>query len=278
VKTKRPPTGEKRKLDPKECDFRSVPQFEIEACHIYEYARELTKQTPRILDLFDRWIAGKRAGEKTPQFSAGLKAYREFRRVMTVCFPDFPLINEEWFPDTPWQRLDKQVRSRLVKELNSGPNHYWHSVPRHKLCIEIFKFQKPNAKMAFGEWQYVPEPFRDEDISQIERGTIAINWNYTDAQLRKAFAEWLSEQRKERDEGGLTAIKYKPRGRGSFRDQLNWLAGLRVIERYRKGKLVDSSGYRLKPTVPRPYLNYPELCEGAQKARHVLESLSHFVR
>src|SRR6202030_838117 len=141
VKTQQPPTAEKRELDPKECDFHLVEQFEIEACHIYEYARELTKQTPRILDLFDRWQAGRRAGERTPQFSKARKAYKEVRKIMTACFPDFPLINGEWFPDTTWQELDAEVRSRLVKEVNAGPQHYWHSLPSHKLSIKTFTFE-----------------------------------------------------------------------------------------------------------------------------------------
>jgi hypothetical protein len=275
VKINQPSTAEDRELDSKEWNFREeeVPKPEVEACFIYEYARELTKRTPRILALFDRWLTGRRAGEKTPQFSAGLTAYKKFRKIMTACFSDFPLINEGWFPDTPWQGLDEDVRSRLVKEVNSGPDHYWHSLPRHKLCIELFKFKKPNAEMAFGEWQYVAEPFRDDDIGQIERGTFAINWNYTDAQLRQAFAEWLFEQRKQREERGLTATKYKPKGRGSFRDQLNWLAGLRVINAYRKEHLVDHTGRCLMAAVPRPYTNYPELREGADKARVVLSSL-----
>jgi hypothetical protein len=272
VKTNQLPKAEKRELDSKEWDFRSIPQFEIEACHIYEYARELTRRSPRLSDLFAKWQAGWKGRKRTFQFSEGKKAYIEFRKIMTTCFPDFPLINGDWFPDTPWQELDATVRSRLVKQVNNGPQHYWHRVPSHKLHFETFKFE-PQLRGEW-KWRYVPEPFRREDISQIERGFFEINWHYTDAQLRRAFTEWLLEQRKDREKRGLTEVKYKPKGRGSCKDQLNWLAGLRVMRRYRKKELVDATGYRLKTTVPRPYSNYPELCEGAKKARRVLDLLS----
>jgi hypothetical protein len=258
---------EKREVVPEELDFRCVPQAEIEACYIYEYARELTMRTPKLVALFKRWCAGTSAEKGTRRFSNGLRAYRKFRKIMTACFPDFPVITEKWFPETTWRKMDDAVRAQLVKEVNGGPDHRWHGVSRHKLCIEPFKFEE---NIANGEWKHIPQPFRDEDINEVERGTFIVNWNYPPSTIKKAFEEWLEEQVADRKKRGLTQPKYKPKGRGSFRDQLNWLAGLRVKQRYRKEELVDDTGYRLKATVPRPYSNYPELCEGAQKADRVL--------
>jgi hypothetical protein len=273
--TKRRPTAENRKLDPEELDFRSVPQDEIETCYIYEYARELTIRTSKLSNLFKQWLNGRKAGKGTRQFADGLKAYREFRNTMTTCFPDFPLINGEWFPDTPWQKLEKEVQQQLVKQVNSGPEHYWHSLPHHKISIEMHKFEK---QVTNGEWKVYPEPFKEEDLAQTDRAFLRINWNYPDTQIISAFADWLSKERKEREQIGLSKIKYKPKGRGGCKDQLNWLAGLRVAKAYRKSELVDDNGYSLKSTVPRPYLNYAELCEGAKKARQVLSSLSFHIR
>jgi hypothetical protein len=261
--------AEKPELDRTEWDFREIPKTEVEACFIYEYARELTKRSPRILNLFAQWRAGSNAGKKTPQSSIAREAYKEFRKIMTACFPDFPFISEDWFPDTPWQKLDVQVRSRLLKEVNNGPQHYWNSLPSHKLSIRAFKFEKRN-EMAWGEWQYVPEPFRKEDISHTERGTFAINWHYPDAQLKRAFAEWVSEQRKDRERRGLREIKYRPRGRGGFRDQLNWLGALRVKEHYPRKQLVDYPWPSLK--VAAGHLNLTDLYEAAKKARELVEN------
>src|SRR6266446_1072477 len=89
VKTKQPPRAKKGKLGRKEWDFRKIPKSEIEACFIYEYARELARRSPEILDLCTQWEAGRSAGKKTPQFSEGRKVCQEFRKTMTDCFPDF---------------------------------------------------------------------------------------------------------------------------------------------------------------------------------------------
>ena len=268
MKTKQSQRAEKRELDRKEWDFRSIPKFETEACYIYEYARELTRRSPRILKLFVPWQTGRRAGEGTPQFSKGGEAYKEFRKIMTACFPDFPLINGDWFPDTPWQGLDDEVRSRLVKEVNSGPEHRWNNSPIHKVSLETLKFKKPNAKMGSWEWKYVPKPFREEDISQTERGFFTINWAYSDTQLKRAFAKWLLEERK---------IKYKPAGpgRGGSWDRLNWLGALRQKEYYRtKKQLVDSAdaqGDKLKIGASF-YSQYRDLRDAAKKGRGLLNA------
>jgi hypothetical protein len=192
---------------------------------------------------------------------------------MTACFPDFPLINEDWFPDAPWQALDEKVRTRLVKEVNDGPQHYWNSLPSHKLSIQTMKFEKNvNSNWTF---RYVPEHFRREDISQTEHGSFAINWHYPNTELTRAFAEWLSEQRKDREKRGLTEIKYKPRGRGSFWDRLNWLGALRQKKHYRKTQLVDATDVHRDKLKARAsfYSQYRDLRDAAKKASQLLDVL-----
>jgi hypothetical protein len=239
VKTKQPPKAKKGKLDRKEWDFRKIPKPEIEACFIYEYARGLASRSPQTLDLFTQGQAGRSAGKKTPQFSEGRKVCQEFRKTMTDCFPDFLYLYGDWFPDTSWQGLDQKVRSELVKEVNYGRQHRWNSLPVRKLSIE--------------------------------RDSFEINWNYPDAELKRAFAKWLSEQRKGREKGELTEIKYKPKGRGGFSDRLNWLGALRVRKHYRTGQLVDYGETELK--VPAPYSHSPDLYKNAKKADHLLKMM-----
>jgi hypothetical protein len=188
---------------------------------------------------------------------------------MTACFPDFPSINEDWFPNTPWQGLGQNERSRLVKGVNNSPQHYWNSLPSHKLRIKTIKFET-NVETN-GTFRYGSEPFRDEDNSQIESGFLKINWNYPDAELKRAFAKWLSEERKGREKRGLTEIKYKPKGRGGFRDRLNWLGALRVAKHYSKNQLVDYADTNLK--VDAPYSHLPDLYENAKKAAKLLDML-----
>jgi hypothetical protein len=263
VKTKQRPKPEKDELDRKEWDFSSIPESEIEACFIYEYARELARRSPRISALFAIGQIACSAGH-----DEGRKAH--IRNIMTACFPDFPTINEDWFPGTPWQGLDQKVRSALVGEVNNGPQHYWNSLPIHKLSIETMKFDKNVG--ANGTLRYVPQPFREEDISQTESGFFAINWNYPDAELRRAFAKWLSEERKDRVSRGLTEIKYK-RKRGGFIDRLRSLGALRVVNHYRTNQLVDYEAQDAKLKVAAPYRYSSDLYESAKKAGKLLDML-----
>jgi len=267
VKTQQRPKAEKGELDRNEWDFRSIPKSEIEACFIYEYARELARQSPRISALFAIGQIGCSAGKNTPRFDEGRQAY--IRNIMTACFPEFPTINEDWFPDTPWEGLGQEVRSGLVKEVNNSPQHYWNSLPIHKLRIETIKFAKNVGTN--GTFRHVREPFREEDISQIESGFLKINWNYPDGELKRAFAKWLSEERKDREKRGLTEIKYQPKGRGGFRDRLNWLGALRVKKHYPKRQLVDHADTNLK--VDAPYCHLPDLLKCAKKAAKLLDML-----
>jgi len=235
VKTKQPPKAKTGKLDRKEWDFRKIPKPEIEACFIYEYARELASRSTQ-------GQAGRSAGKKTSQFSKGKKVCQEFRKTMTDCFPDFLYLYGDWFPDTSWQGVDQKVRSELVKEVNYGRQHRWNSLP-------------------------VPK-------SSIKRGSFAINWNYPDAELKRAFAKWLSKQRKAGEKSELTVIKYKPRRRGGFRDRLRWLGALRVAQYYGTTQLVNYQDQDAKLKVAAPYRYSTDLYKNARKARNLLDQLS----
>lgn len=244
MKTKQRPKAEKGELDRKEWDFGSIPKSEIEACFIYEYARELARRSPGILDLFILGQIGWSAGKKTPQFSEGRKVCQEFRKTMTDCVPDFLYLYGDWFPDTSWQGVDQKVRSELVKEVNYGRQYRWNSLPVNKNKLSI------------------------------ERGFLPINWHYPDAELKRAFAKWLSKQRKDREKSELAEIKYKPKGRGGFRDRLNWLGALRVVQHYRTIQLVNYRNQDAKLKVAAPYRYSSDLYKNARKARNLLNKLS----
>jgi hypothetical protein len=229
--TKQRPKAQKVQLDPKEWNFISIPQPEIEACFIYEYARELARR-------LDSFILGQidcSAGKKTPQLSNGKKVCLEFRKTITNCFSDFLYLYGDSFPATSWQGLDQKERSELVEEVNYGRHHRWNSLP-------------------------------------VQRDFFTINWHYPDAELKRAFAKWLSEQRKDRKKSEPAEIKYKPKGRGGFGDRLNCLGALRVREHYSKSQLVDYSDTKLK--VPAPYSHLPDLLRAAKKATTLLDTLA----
>jgi hypothetical protein len=243
VKTKQPPKAKKGKLDRKEWDFRKIPKPEIETCFIYEYARELARRSPGILD--DPFILGQigwSARKKTPQLSKGKKVCLEFRKTMTNCFSDFLYLYGDSFPATSWQGLDQKVRSELVEEVNYGRQHRWNSLPVRKL--------------------------------RIKRDSFAINWHYPDAELKRTFAKWLLKQRKDREKSERPEIKYKQKGRGGFSDRVRWLGALRLVQHYRTSQLVNYENQDAKLKIAAPYRYSSDLYKNARKARNLLNKLS----
>jgi hypothetical protein len=271
---KREQGAEKAELDRKEWDFRLIPKSELEACFIYEYARELARRSPRILDLLAKWKTSWSARKKTPERYEGRKAGMELTKTMTTCFPAFPslILGTDWFPDTSWQALDQKVRAEMVEEMNKGLHHYWSRLPFDKLNIQTLRRLKAANVTSIEAFRYVHELFSKEDLSQSEYGFFAINWSFPDPEIRRAFGKWVLEERKDREIRGLTKIKYKPRGRGGLRDQLNWLGALRVKEHYPRKQLVDYPRPSLK-VAARPYWNLTDLYEAAKKARKLVDCL-----
>jgi hypothetical protein len=272
---KREQGPEKSEPDQKEWDFREIPKTEVEACFIYEYARELARRSPRIFDLLAKWQAGWSTSKRSVKKAEGRKAGMELTKTLNACFADFPsaILDDDRFPDTPWQALDEKVRSTSVEDLNQGLRHYWNSLPFDKLSIQTVRQLEEANVTNMEAFRWVHELFRTkEDLSQSEYGFFAIHWGYPDPAIKRAFGIWLSEQRQDREKRGLTEIKYRPRGRGSLRDQLNWLGALRVKEHYPREQLVDYPRPRLK-VAARPYENLPDLYEGASKAPELLDRL-----
>ena len=270
----KPDSGAKKsELDRTEWNFRSIPKSEVETCFIYEYARELVRRSPRISDLLARWKAGCKAREKTPEWYEGNKACIELIKALNICFPDCPSLILEGFPDSPWQELSQKVRAKLVEETTEGVHHNWNRLPYDKLHLQTLRALTTANVRSIETFRYFHEIFHNRELSETEYGFFAINWGYPDPEIRRAFGKWLSEQSQGREKRGLREIKYKPRGRGALRDQLNWLGALRVKEHYPRKQLVNYPHPSLKVTA-RPYWNLTDLYDGAKKAREVLSRLS----
>ena len=262
--TKQQPKAKAREPAPKEHYYPPIPKSEIEACCIYEYARELTMQSPLVLDLFTKWRAGWRGKKQTHRLPEALKAYREFGKIMTALLPDLPFINGGWFPETAWQGLDQTVRSALVEDV--ADKHHWNSVP---IQLEVFKFERSVATNP--AIQYKSLPSEGEDRSQMERGSFWINCSHGDGPIKAAFARSLRKIRADRKNRGLIEIKYRSNGRGSAWDRLHWLGALRQIRDYPRKELVHLGTDQIKTGLSF-YSQYRDLRTAAQKARRLLDS------
>lgn len=230
----------KADLDRKEWCFKSIPKHEVNACYGYEYFRELARRSHRI------------------------DAVGEFRKVMANWLFYKPALLEDCNPNISWQELHQKMRSALVKI---------HTNIRSVGCL-------------------IMEPERESDITNIKRfrhscrglcqdeldrerteyGFFAINWRYADREIKRTFAQWLSEQR---EEVKWTEIDYKTKARGGSMDRLNWLGALRVVKRYRKTELVDYADTNLK--VDAPYSHLPDLYKSAKKAGKLLKTMEEML-
>jgi len=271
-----PPNGKRDELGPSEWDFRSIPRTEVEACFIYEYARELLTQ--RLVDLRARANADSNALKMTAESSKEGNPCFEFSEIMVACFAYMTSKFDHWFPDTPWQKLDQSVRSELVQGLNYQLHDYFQKLPRHKLSIHTLAQLEVFNVRSLEIFRIVHE-VDQKDATQTEYGFFAINWNYPDTEIEAVFSKWLLERRKGREKRGLPGIKYKPKGRGGPKDRLNWLGALRVRERYLNSELVDYSDPCRADhylVVAAPYSHLPDLYEAAKKADQLLSAVSGF--
>jgi hypothetical protein len=263
---KRERAANKPDLPREEWDFQSVPQSEIETCFIYEYARELVRRSPQISDLWAKLKANITAS-----------AFDEFSKIIDKCLPgaSATVFARKWFPDSPWKRLDEKLRPKLVKRTTEELQHYWKSLPSGKLHIQTLRnmeatfrsVEAVNAK-SVETFRYFHEIFHTEDINETECGFFAINWSYPDSEIRRAFEQWLSDEREGRKKRGLKHIARRPRGRGGLRDQLSCLGALRVTEHYQASQLSHYPNPRLN--VSAPYSNLPDLYAAAKKASEFL--------
>jgi len=175
---KRERAANKSELPREEWDFRSVHQSEIETCFIYEYARELVRRSPRISDLCAKLKANVTAS-----------AFGEFSKIIDKCLPDASAIvfARKLFPDSPWQRLDEKLRSKVVKEITEGVQHYWKSLPFGKLHIQTLRQLEPANIRSLEAFRYLHEIFHTEDINGTEYGFFAINWSYPESEIKRTF-------------------------------------------------------------------------------------------
>ncbi len=217
------------------------------------------------------WKVGWESPKGSPKRILGWEAYDNFRKAMKKCFHDYPAISYEWFPKQPWQALNKEIRQTHSDEVKEGLHHYWNNLPHGKLSIHTLRELEGANVKAIGSFQWTHECLHQEEISETEYGFFAINWNHDNSDIKDAFGKWLTEQRNERQQRGLTGIKHIKKSRGGFKDRLNWLGALRVVEFYPAAMLTDYPDSNLK--IDAPYSHAPDLYENAKKAREYLRNL-----
>jgi len=262
-------------LDPHEWDFKDVPGDQLEACYLYEYAREFFKSSKHLQNIQKKWNNSANR----------LEAYETCRKALdllrTRC-ENFPYINFDYFPKSTWQDLPdfpkgvpkvmrKNLRQSLADDVNDWSKRFRKSRFDRLSIGTLREFEPPNVH-SLEHFQEMHEVMhREQDLGNTEYGFFAVNWDFKNSQIIESFTHWLSDQREARKAIGLREAK-RTVSRGAFSDKLNWLGALRVKNYYpHKKDLVDYSDTNLK--VDAPYSHYPDLLDAAKRATEEIKQL-----
>lgn len=268
-----------------EWKFDGVPKEQLEACYLYEYAREFFKSSKHLQRLLKEWNdpKGKRKGKH-------LEAWSKALDLLSTRCEYFPPIDFRFFPQTAWQDLPVMpktarvgfggiIRQRATDHVNEWAARHRKS-HSDRLHIETLRqCEPPNIRSieAFRDYhEFFHAHLGKQDLGNTEYGFFAINWNFKDNQILEALKHWLSERRKARKAIGLKDAKPTV-SRGGFKDKLKCLGGLRVMEfykkHYRRKEWVSYPDQMLKMDVKAPYCYYPDLNEAANKAKQEIARL-----
>jgi hypothetical protein len=287
--------------------FGGVPDDEKEACYLYEYAREFFKSNKHLQKFYEEWKKPAKKGSGQ-NYIAWIKAL-DLLRTRCENFPriDFDYFPKVAWQDLPrkWPlgcSVTIDLRRESADDVNEWSKRFRKSrfdrlnmatlrelEPARMLEQEVQSVEKSYQKP---QEQYAERLLREFEppkdhlltifkkrhewvpwrklLGETEYGFFAIDWGYRDTEIRRAFGEWLEDQRQVRKKLGLSDDKPAP-SRGGFADRLNWLGALRVKNHFRKKDLVDYNDTNLK--VDAPYSHYPDLCENANRAKKEIARL-----
>jgi hypothetical protein len=256
MKIKKGSKAKPRELDRKEWYFLKIPKAEMKAAFIYEYARELASRSPASLDLIIRSEGASNVIRTRPRGRV------DFKKIMRDHVPDFLRISKRWFPRIPWQGLDHKMRARLLEAANK-------LFPADKYLREATITELREFRVSIETLGWANQPLVDNEYLHQTPLGLHIHLNKPDSGIKKAFALWLSMERKRQ---GLPDVKHKPMtGRGSFSDRLNGLGALRLVE-HCPDKLYSYTAFEIRGEAS--YQDVRELRNAAKKAEELLKLLS----
>jgi len=241
-------------LERKEWYFVNVAKDEMKAAFIYEYARELLRRSPAIIDSIIK-SEGRQIIRLRP------RGRFNYEKLIRDHVPEFVRISKVRFPRMPWQALDHEVRSKLVEAGDEPfPDDRYLAESRSELRSSVIDGEA---------LLWANQPFVDNQYFRQTPHGLQIKFDQPDSCIIRAFAEWLPKERKRQ---GLPDVKYKPMtGRGGYSDRLNGLGALRLVNHYatQPKKLVNYTKQKLGYDAL--FQTVRELRSAAEKAEELLK-------
>lgn len=198
-----------------------VPESELHACFLHEYARELAN--------------GSADWRRMVRELTSVRYYRDIKALMTVIrdlfFPfhlggngDLPYREE--FLVTPWQVQSAQERQDQVNQCALFNKRVDAD---HIECLRITLLTNPSgrealASEAYGMWSYADKEVHAK-AKQRHRGFIALDFDFPDDELMAAFSDWLADYRRRGFKPGRSQ-----RGKTRMRQHLKALGAKRLLD------------------------------------------------
>ena len=241
-----------------EWNFESekLSENELLACHAHEYAREIAKRYKPISKLLEIKWRYERLPKGNTERWRWVAAFDKLNDLGIPISLSFAAAR-----DLSWYSLPSHLKKTAVRSSAREQNLEQLS----GLAISTIRELEPSPCTTMELFQIVDKLLRREHQEQIEYGFFSINWKSHDGRLKKNFADWINQQRKELKKRGVT----KKPSRGGLRDQLRWLGALRVKEHYSGKTLVDYPHPKLK--VRAPFSNLPDLYAAAKDAKKIID-------
>lgn len=200
--------GTTRTIDEAEWNFLSrtlIPDSEVAACFLYEFAREFAKDSTRWKELTGQLAQEQGMPRGDPRRRGLLRVYRAIGALLgpaSHVVLSSPRCQDH-FLSTPWAKLDTASRRQVVMDLEEGLARPVNLVECVCLLVTLERDLpewRPAGVEDFTAWKTLDHCFHwgRVDERQREYGFFAIDWNYTDAQLKEEFSKFLREKREDR--------------------------------------------------------------------------------
>ena len=245
---KQTPAEPMSEFDRAEWDFSEarVPAAELEACFLYEHAREMVKMSVRLAKL----VAKRKAHYQMFGSDRAAKTLSEIVNLFSKCF-DTTLKIDLSFPETPWQSLMKSNRLTIISEIKDG------RLNQPDKPFAMLLEAKLDAATQFKAFRSIHGTFRDYP-KHAQYGFVVVDWSFSDEAIVDALRAALVSKRP------LKRVREQKR-RGTYRDKLRCLGTLRMFQHY--------GARQLNSLRDAPYADFSDLYKARKKAQVLLRGL-----
>jgi hypothetical protein len=203
-----------------EWDFREVrvPESELLACALYEYAREAVRRSPKLQRLLDdlagRCAAPKGTEERARQFNVHLEILEVLAGPLGMPFVWLDMC------EMAWQSLPERTRKTAMSSARYiAPAGGAHFSP----VLSLAQISEDLSLLDYATSVNATALVLHGSAEEIQCGFFSVNWSFPREKIESAFSEWLTARLAERP--GYSPA-HSQRGKGKADSPRGWLKAL----------------------------------------------------